>query len=317
MAIVGPTGAGKTTLVNLLMRFYEVDRGRITVDGIETRELTRDNLRRTFGMVLQDTWLFNGTIRENIAYGAAGAVGGRLQDAVDAAHVDHFVRTLPDGLRHRPRRRRDQRLRGREAAADDRPGLPGRPADPHPGRGDLIRGHAHRGADPEGDEPADGRPDDVRDRPPAVHDPRRGRDPGDERGPDRGAGHARGAAGAGASTTSCTRASSRRHSTRSRRAWTRAGALRQRPRHRRGRTHSGRGLRVRGAGGTEARLSDGVGACQATCGHDGCETRANRAKSWPGRPREAAGFAPSRLEPVRSEAPRSGTSAAPSRCRSS
>ncbi len=99
VAIVGPTGAGKTTLVNLLMRFYDVDQGRITVDGIETRELTRDNLRRTFGMVLQDAWLFNGTIRENIAYGAdAGTLSEEaFEAAVDAAHVDHFVRTLPDG----------------------------------------------------------------------------------------------------------------------------------------------------------------------------------------------------------------------------
>jgi ATP-binding cassette subfamily B multidrug efflux pump len=98
IAIVGPTGAGKTTLVNLLMRFYDVDRGRITVDGLDTRTLTRDNLRKTFGMVLQDTWLFKGTIRENIAYGADGEVGeARFQDAVEAAHVDHFVRTLPDG----------------------------------------------------------------------------------------------------------------------------------------------------------------------------------------------------------------------------
>jgi ATP-binding cassette subfamily B protein len=99
VAIVGPTGAGKTTLVNLLMRFYDVDRGRITVDGIETRDLTRDNLRRTFGMVLQDAWLFNGTIRENIAYGAdPGALSEEaFRAATDAAHVDHFVRTLPEG----------------------------------------------------------------------------------------------------------------------------------------------------------------------------------------------------------------------------
>jgi ATP-binding cassette, subfamily B, multidrug efflux pump len=97
VAIVGPTGAGKTTLVNLLMRFYELDAGRITVDGIDTRELTRDELRRTFGMVLQDTWLFHGTIRENIAYGRDGATEEEIVAAAEAAHVDHFVRTLPDG----------------------------------------------------------------------------------------------------------------------------------------------------------------------------------------------------------------------------
>ena len=97
IAIVGPTGAGKTTLVNLLMRFYEIDGGRITVDGIDTRELTRDDLRRTFGMVLQDTWLFHGTIRENIAYGRDGAAEDEIAAAAEAAHVDHFVRTLPGG----------------------------------------------------------------------------------------------------------------------------------------------------------------------------------------------------------------------------
>jgi ATP-binding cassette subfamily B protein len=97
VAIVGPTGAGKTTLVNLLMRFYELDAGRITIDGIDTRDVTRDDLRRSFGMVLQDTWLFNGTIRENIAYGRLDATDEELRGAAEAAHVDHFVRTLPDG----------------------------------------------------------------------------------------------------------------------------------------------------------------------------------------------------------------------------
>jgi ATP-binding cassette subfamily B multidrug efflux pump len=97
IAIVGPTGAGKTTLVNLLMRFYELDGGRITIDGVDTREMTRDDLRRTFGMVLQDTWLFHGTIRENIAYGRDGATEEEINAAAEAAHVDHFVRTLPDG----------------------------------------------------------------------------------------------------------------------------------------------------------------------------------------------------------------------------
>jgi ATP-binding cassette subfamily B protein len=97
IAIVGPTGAGKTTLVNLLMRFYELDGGRITIDGVDTRDMTRDDLRRTFGMVLQDTWLFHGTIRENIAYGRDGASEDEVHAAAEAAHVDHFVRTLPDG----------------------------------------------------------------------------------------------------------------------------------------------------------------------------------------------------------------------------
>ncbi len=97
VAIVGPTGAGKTTLVNLLMRFYELDGGRILLDGIDTRDMTRDALRRTFGMVLQDTWLFHGTIRDNIAYGRRGATEEQIAAAAEAAHADHFVRTLPDG----------------------------------------------------------------------------------------------------------------------------------------------------------------------------------------------------------------------------
>jgi ATP-binding cassette subfamily B protein len=97
IAIVGPTGAGKTTLVNLLMHFYELDGGRITIDGVDTREMTRDDLRRTFGMVLQDTWLFHGTIRENIAYARDSATDAEVHAAAEAAHVDHFVKTLPDG----------------------------------------------------------------------------------------------------------------------------------------------------------------------------------------------------------------------------
>ncbi|MCU0504680.1 MAG: ABC transporter ATP-binding protein/permease [Chloroflexi bacterium] len=97
LAIVGPTGAGKTTLVNLLMRFYDIDGGTITLDGIETRSMRRDELRRTFGMVLQDTWLFGGTIRENIAYGREDATEDEIVAAAIAAHVDHFVRTLPAG----------------------------------------------------------------------------------------------------------------------------------------------------------------------------------------------------------------------------
>lgn len=97
VAIVGPTGAGKTTLVNLLMRFYEVSGGKITVDGVDIRELKRESLRSIFGMVLQDTWLFNGTIRDNIAYGREGAADEEIVRAAKAAYADHFIRTLPDG----------------------------------------------------------------------------------------------------------------------------------------------------------------------------------------------------------------------------
>ncbi|WP_405653374.1 ABC transporter ATP-binding protein [Streptomyces sp. RK9] len=98
VAIVGPTGAGKTTLVNLLMRFYEVTGGRITLDGVDVAKMSRDELRGGIGMVLQDTWLFGGTIAENIAYGAAKDVSReQVEEAARAAHADRFIRTLPDG----------------------------------------------------------------------------------------------------------------------------------------------------------------------------------------------------------------------------
>ena len=97
VAIVGPTGAGKTTVVNLMMRFYEIDGGRILLDGVDYRELTREQVRSSFGMVLQDTWLFGGTIRDNIAFGRLDASEEEIIAAARAAHADDFVRTLPDG----------------------------------------------------------------------------------------------------------------------------------------------------------------------------------------------------------------------------
>ncbi|WP_405473094.1 ABC transporter ATP-binding protein [Paenarthrobacter ilicis] len=97
IAIVGPTGAGKTTLVNLMMRFYELDSGRITLDGVDIASLSRQELRSRMGMVLQDTWLFGGTIRDNIAYGRPAASEAEIHEAAQATYVDRFVRSLPEG----------------------------------------------------------------------------------------------------------------------------------------------------------------------------------------------------------------------------
>jgi ATP-binding cassette subfamily B protein len=97
VAIVGPTGAGKTTIVNLLMRFYDINSGTITIDGLDIEKMKRQDVRRLFGMVLQDTWLFNGTIAENIAFGRADATRAEIIKAAEEAYIDHFIRTLPQG----------------------------------------------------------------------------------------------------------------------------------------------------------------------------------------------------------------------------
>ena len=96
-AIVGPTGAGKTTLVNLIMRFYDVRQGGIKIDGVDIRDMERSRLREIFGMVLQDTWLYNGTIRENIRYGKLDATDEEVEEAAKKARADAFIRTLPGG----------------------------------------------------------------------------------------------------------------------------------------------------------------------------------------------------------------------------
>ena len=97
VAIVGPTGAGKTTLINLLMRFYDVTAGSITVDGHDIRHLSRQDYRKQFGMVLQDAWLYEGTIKENLRFGNLEATDEEIVEAAKAANVDHFIRTLPGG----------------------------------------------------------------------------------------------------------------------------------------------------------------------------------------------------------------------------
>ena len=97
VAIVGPTGAGKTTIINLLMRFYDVNSGTITVDGHEIDDITRESLRKAYTMVLQDTWLFHGSVFENIAYGKEGATLGEVKQAAKAARIDSFIEHLPDG----------------------------------------------------------------------------------------------------------------------------------------------------------------------------------------------------------------------------
>ena len=154
IAIVGPTGAGKTTIVNLLMRFYEIDGGAIRLDGIDTRELPRDVVRRAFGMVLQDTWLFTGTIRDNIAYGKENATMDEIVAAATAAHADQFIRTLPDGYDTVLAEDASNISSGQKQLLTIARALPCGPQRADPRRGDEQRRHAHGGPHPEGDDTA-------------------------------------------------------------------------------------------------------------------------------------------------------------------
>ena len=144
VAIVGPTGAGKTTLVNLLMRFYDIDGGTISVDGNDTMKMTRRDLRANMGMVLQDTWLFGGTIKENIAFGNLEATDEQILEAARATYVDRFVHTLSDGYESVLDDEKGSVERRREAAPHHRARVPRRPHDPHPRRSHQLGRHPHR-----------------------------------------------------------------------------------------------------------------------------------------------------------------------------
>ena len=187
VAIVGPTGAGKTTLVNLVMRFYELDSGRITLDGVDITTMSRSDLRGEIGMVLQDTWLFGGTIRDNIAYGNPEASEEEILAAAKATFVDRFVHSLPDGYDTVIDEEGSNVSAGEKQLITIARAFLVRSVAADPRRGDEFGRHADRAVGAARDGRVAFGPDELRDRPPAVHDPRRRPHPRDGERPDRGA----------------------------------------------------------------------------------------------------------------------------------
>ncbi len=190
VALVGPSGAGKTTTTYLIPRLYDVEDGRVTIDGIDVRGIQLASLGRLVGFVTQETYLFHASIRENLLFARPDATDEQLEAATRAAAILDRIAELPDGLDTDRRRARLQAVRRREAADRDRAGAAQGPADPDPGRGDVLAGHRVRAADPGGPRAAHRGADDDRDRPPPVHDPARGPDPGLRARADRRARHA-------------------------------------------------------------------------------------------------------------------------------
>jgi ATP-binding cassette subfamily B multidrug efflux pump len=150
IALVGPTGAGKTTLVNLIGRFYDVSAGAVLIDGVDVRRVTRASLRSQMGIVLQDSFLFSGTIADNIRYGRLDATDEEVEAAAKAANAHDFIMRLPEGYQTHLSERGEQSQSGATSVDRDRTRNPGRPAHPHSRRGDQQRRYAHRTVDPAG-----------------------------------------------------------------------------------------------------------------------------------------------------------------------
>ena len=169
IAFVGSTGAGKTTITNLINRFYDVTAGQITFDGIDVQDIRKDDLRRSLGVVLQDTHLFTGTVADNIRFGKLDATQDEIERAARIANADSFIRRLPQGYETMVTGDGREPFAGAAPAAGHRPRRCGRPAGADPGRSDQLHRHAHRSADRKGHGQPDGRPHGVRHRAPPVH----------------------------------------------------------------------------------------------------------------------------------------------------